>query len=144
MMTMTEKDAGHPVGCDECGVDSAGERTALACERTLLANERTFSAWLRTGLAATIAGLGVANLLRSHRWPALTYAIGVFLILTGAICYSIGLYTYERGSRRLENRVVRQMPGWAPGLMVWLLVLTSILALTLLLLHVMEGYSEPG
>lgn len=43
----------------------ARERTDLARQRNLLANERTFSAWLRTGLSAMVAGLGIARLLRS-------------------------------------------------------------------------------
>jgi len=50
----------------------AEERTDLARQRNLLANERTFSAWLRTGLAAVIAGLGIARLLGpgSELWAA--------------------------------------------------------------------------
>lgn len=43
----------------------ARERTDLARQRNLLANERTFSAWLRTGLSAMVAGLGIARLLGS-------------------------------------------------------------------------------
>jgi putative membrane protein len=42
--------------------DLERERTDLARQRNLLANERTHRAWLWTGLAAVVAGLGIAHL----------------------------------------------------------------------------------
>ncbi|WP_082090511.1 DUF202 domain-containing protein [Methanosarcina sp. MTP4] len=38
----------------------AQENNKVARQRALLDSERTFSAWLRTGLAAVIAGFGVS------------------------------------------------------------------------------------
>jgi hypothetical protein len=50
------------------------DRTGYAMERTDLARERTFSAWLRTGISAMAAGLGIARLLQSvsNEWIATT------------------------------------------------------------------------
>ena len=67
----------------------AVERTDLARQRNLLANERTFSAWVRTGLAAVVAGLGIARLLDSGEWMWMARVIGAILILTSGGIYVI-------------------------------------------------------
>jgi putative membrane protein len=69
----------------------ARERTDWARQRTLLTNERTFSFWIRTGLAAVVACLGIAHLLEFERWPPLTGVIGAMFILTGGGIHVVAL-----------------------------------------------------
>jgi putative membrane protein len=110
----------------------AHERTDWSVQRTLLANERTFSAWVRTGLASTAGGLGIARFIQSANTPWLAGAMGGMLILVGAGAYLIGFWRYVKGYNELESDGLRITPPKAAGVMVLLLIASSILALVLL------------
>ncbi|HUW11068.1 MAG TPA: DUF202 domain-containing protein, partial [Anaerolineae bacterium] len=102
-------------------------------ERTLLANERTFSAWLRTGLAAVLAGLGIARLLRFGRWQWVADVIGAILILTGGGIYLTAYWRYRHGHRKLKLEGIAVTPIWLPSVLSAALLLSAGLALFLLL-----------
>ncbi len=110
----------------------AEERTDLARQRNLLANERTFSAWLRTGLAAVIAGLGIARLLDpgSELWAA--RVLGAIFILAGGISCVIALWRYEQGYRELEVKGSKGLPIWLPTVLTFGLLAGAVLAFILL------------
>ena len=110
----------------------AVERTDLARQRNLLANERTFSAWVRTGLAAVVAGLGIARLLDSGEWLWMARAIGVILILTGGGIYVIAFRRYCQACRFVEQEGTRATPIWLMSILIVALILSSLLALVLL------------
>ena len=110
----------------------AVERTDLARQRNLLANERTFSAWVRTGLAAVVAGLGIARLLDSGEWMWMARAIGVILILTGGGIYVIAFRRYCWACGLVEQEGMKTTPVWLMIIVVAALLLSSLLALVLL------------
>jgi putative membrane protein len=91
--------------------DMANERTDWALERTVLASERTFSAWLRTGMTAMEAGLGIARLLSSVTLPWLARAIGVLLIIAGATAFVVGVWRHQRITGKLEQEGMRGDPS---------------------------------
>ncbi|HEX8534816.1 MAG TPA: DUF202 domain-containing protein [Allosphingosinicella sp.] len=62
----------------------------LAAERTVLALERTYSAWVRTGLAAIGAAVGLHAVLESRVPKLLLHVSGTALILFGLLCFIAG------------------------------------------------------
>jgi putative membrane protein len=106
----------------------ARERTDLAQQRNLLANERTFSAWLRTGLSAVVAGLGIARLLDYSGMLWIARAIGAILILTGGGIYAIALWRYCQDCRHPAREGVRTTPIWLMTILVAALLLSALLA----------------
>ena len=124
------------------GVKLARKRTSLAEERTeraegrtTLANERTFSAWVRTDIAAQVAGLGIARFLGTTALPWLAISIGALLIVAGAGAYAFGIWSYRRRGKEFEENDLR-VPGLgALQLMVGLLFLSAVLSFVLLLVH---------
>ncbi|HEX8469297.1 MAG TPA: DUF202 domain-containing protein [Allosphingosinicella sp.] len=65
-------------------LDLAAERTALACERT-------YSAWVRTGLSAVGAAVGLQAVLRGHVPDLLLHLSSAGLFLFGALCFVAGV-----------------------------------------------------
>ncbi len=111
---------------------SALERTDLARQRNLLANERTFSAWLRTGLSAVVAGLGIARLLGSGGSLLIAHSIGVILVLTGGGIYVLAFWRYDQVSRSLEQENMRAIPTRLLNILLAALLLSGVLAFVLL------------
>lgn len=112
-------------------------RDSLAQKRTVLANQRTFSAWLRTGLSAEVAGIGIAKLLESPRFNIVATAIGLVFIAIGAAAYAIALWNYRRECRSLAREgVCTGLPVWVLTLFVGLFLLSVLLAISVLF---MEG-----
>jgi len=114
--------------------DMANERTDWALERTVLASERTLSAWLRTGMTAMAAGLGIARLLSSVTFPWLARAIGVLLIIAGATAFVVGVWRYRRITDQLEQEGMRGGPRWLVGALALVLLVSTALAVLLLFL----------
>lgn len=110
----------------------ARERTDLARQRNLLANERTFSAWLRTGLSAVVAGLGIARLLGSGDSLLVARSIGVILVLTGGGIYVLAFWRHGQVSRSLEQDNMRAIPTRLLNILLASLLLSSVLAFVLL------------
>jgi len=111
---------------------SARERTDLARQRNLLANERTFSAWLRTGLSAVVAGLGIARLLGSGGSLPIAHSIGVILVLIGGGIYVLAFWRYAQVSRSLEQENMRAIPTRLLNILLAALLLSGVLAFVLL------------
>jgi putative membrane protein len=110
----------------------ARDRTDLARQRNLLANERTFSAWLRTGLSAVVAGLGIARLLDPGGLLPIAHSIGVILVLTGGGIYVLAFWRYGQVSRSLEQENMRAIPTRLLNILLAALLLSGVLAFVLL------------
>lgn len=114
----------------------ATSRDSLAQKRTVLANQRTFSAWLRTGLSAEVAGIGIAKLLESPRFNVVATAIGLVFITIGAAAYAIALWNYRRECRSLAREgVCVGLPVWVLTLLVALFLLSVLLAISVLFMQ---------
>lgn len=113
----------------------AEERTEWAQHRTLLANERTFSAWLRTGLSAMAGGLAVAEFLGTEETTLVAHAIGVILVILGAVVCGVAYWRYTQITHVLEEEGLRITPRWMVALLVGGLVLTAVLVLILILMQ---------
>ncbi len=113
----------------------AEDRTEWAHERTLLAKERTFSAWVRTGLAAIAAGLGVARLLEEMQPEWLVTALAAAFVLAGVIALTLGLWSYRKTLKQLEEEGVRSIPSWLIGVFTLALVVSAGIGLVLILLN---------
>jgi putative membrane protein len=108
------------------------ERTVLARERNALANERTFSAWVRTGLTAVAAGVGIAELIPPVHVEWLTVVIGAMFVGGGILIFALAVWQYHFTARQLH---LRETPSfWMLGLLIILFFGASILSLVLLLL----------
>lgn len=64
--------------------------------RFSLANERTFLAWNRTALSLVAGGLAVVQLLDRVDPPALRRALGVPIVLLGALLAGLSFSRWER------------------------------------------------
>ncbi|MEM1282436.1 MAG: DUF202 domain-containing protein [Chlamydiota bacterium] len=101
-------------------------------ERTsVLANERTYAAWLRTGLTALAAGLGIEKFLGdgSVLPNELTRTISITLIATSAFCFYLAAWRYQHVGVRMVSSHVSGAPI---GLMVFLsgiMIIASVFAL---------------
>ena len=110
----------------------ADERTDWALQRTVLANERTFSAWVRTGVAATAAGLGIQKLLGSTSSPWLARTVGAIFIFAGAVSYVVALWRYVNLDRAMKEEGMLVTPVWIFGLVTLALLASAALAFLLL------------
>jgi putative membrane protein len=115
----------------------AKERTELASERTVMASERTFSAWLRTGISAEAAGLGIAKFLSRKGAFPLGEIIGLIFILLGGMVYLTALWRYQHIARNLREAhpqdEIKIAPTWAMSIIVVTLFVSAILAFILIL-----------
>lgn len=115
----------------------AKERTELASERTIMASERTFSAWLRTGITAEAAGLGIGKFLSQKSAFPLAEIIGLIFILMGGIVYLTALWRYQHIARNLREAYPQEKiniaPTWVMSIIIAILFVSSILAFILIL-----------
>lgn len=111
-------------------------RDTLAQKRTLLANQRTFSAWLRTGLSAEVAGIGIAKFLETPSYNIIATAIGLIFIMIGAGAYTIALWNYRKECKDLAQAGVHvTLPASVLTLLTALFFLSILLALSVLFIH---------
>ncbi|BCG63506.1 MAG: putative membrane protein [Methyloprofundus sp.] len=101
------------------------DKDTLALSRTDLANERTYQAWLRTGLAALVAGLGVYKFMGNMMslWVLLT--IVTTLILLSVAAFLLAAWRYSHVYISVADRV----PAWIITLSSLLLSGCSLIAL---------------
>jgi uncharacterized membrane protein YidH (DUF202 family) len=100
----------------------------------LLANERNLHGWIRTGLTAEAAGLGIALLLHSTGWLSVARASGTVLVFAGAIMFLLALRRYRLINQELQKTGIKQTtPTWIITLLIVALLISVILAFTLLL-----------
>jgi putative membrane protein len=98
--------------------------------RMSLAAERTYLAYLRTGLALTAAGVGVAGALPHASASGLRRGIGLVLVLVGAVV----MYLARRRWIAVDQAMRRGAPLPSTGLIrsaSWVLVAIAIAAAVL-------------
>jgi len=108
------------------------ENNEVARQRALLDSERTFSAWLRTGLAAVIAGLGVSFFMSSGTYSWLAPLVASILILTGSVIYVLAFWSYQEAYKQLRAEDFSRVPLWVLSLLVSILLVTSGISFFLL------------
>ena len=106
-----------------------------ALERTRLSKERTFAAWLRTGLASTIAGIGLVKLLPDMKPDWLGQAIGLLLVFSGGAIFILGFRTYYIVFKKLEKEGFEGLPARTMGALTFVFFLVAVMAFALILLH---------
>jgi putative membrane protein len=118
--------------------DLAKERTDLASERTIMASERTFSAWVRTGISAEAAGLGLAKFLNLKSALPLGEVIGLIFILMGGLVYLTALWRYHHIAHHLREAhpqdEITIAPTWIMSIIIITLFVSAILAFVLIFL----------
>jgi len=109
--------------------DGTPDTTALSLDRTVLANERTFQAWIRTGLSALAAGLGVAKFLQDTMplWMLITIAVTLILLSIAAFLQASWRYTHLHV--RMSDLDVDATPLWLVRTISFMLAGCSVLAL---------------
>jgi len=102
--------------------------------RMSLAAERTYLAYLRTGLALTAAGVGVAGALPHAGAEALRRVIGVVLVLVGAFVLGVARHRWKavdqamrRGEPLPDNRVIANVSWLLVGIALAAAVLVVVL-----------------
>lgn len=101
-------------------------------ERTsVLANERTYAAWLRTGLTALAAGLGIEKFLGDGSVipNEMIRTITLILIATSGFCFYLAAWRYQHVGIRMMSCHVSGAPIFLMVILSAFLVLTSVLAL---------------
>lgn len=114
--------------------DSGRVTTDWALERTRLAKERTFAAWLRTGLGAVIAGVGMVKLLPGITLDWLVQAVGFLLVISGMAIFIFGYRTYHSVLEKLEKEGFEGLPSRAMVILTASFMLVAIVALIIILL----------
>ena len=104
-------------------------RTNLALDRTILANERTYGAWIRTGLTALAAGLGVAKFMIDELPLWSVRAIATVLMGFSAVAFLLAGWRYRHLHVKVAHLEVDAVPiSVATGLSI-VLAVTSIVTL---------------
>lgn len=117
---------------DNAEVQNPNELRDLALERNLLAHERTFSAWIRTGLTAMAAGLGICHLFRSPEMPWVTRALSFLFVSSGGGIYLVAFWRYYIGYKDLKEKGINVTSVWLLSGLVVTLLITVLLALILI------------
>ncbi len=98
-------------------------------DRTILANERTYQAWIRTGLSALAAGLGVARFLSDSMPLWVHLSIAGVLITLSASAFFLAAWRYGHLHLRMRHIQVDLTPLWLVRAIAWALIGVSALAL---------------
>jgi|SRR5918996_3016564 putative membrane protein len=104
-------------------------RADYAEDRTLLANERTYAAWIRTGLAALVAGIAFERFIPGTIPSWSVRVIAVILIVYSAACFYLAFWRYRHLGMRFPHLKLRVISTPFIAALTMLLVLTSFLAL---------------
>ena len=121
---------------DIFNVSTPGETAAddinqmnLALDRTILANERTYAAWIRTGLAALAAGLGIAKFMTGliPLWSILI--IAAVLIGFSSVAFLLAAWRYSHLHIKVSHLEVDAVPLAMIRSLSLLLVCCSMIAL---------------
>lgn len=111
------------------------QRSRQSLARTKLATERTFSAWIRTGMAAQVAGLAVAKFIALGQFHWISKIIGGIFILISLSIYFIAFWSYRQTYRNLDEEVQSRIFQISSlSLLIIALVLSAVLSLVLLIL----------
>ncbi len=86
------------------------DQVRLALDRTILANERTYAAWIRTGIAALLAGLVVEKILIEAIPIWGVHMISVAFIAFSGVAFFLASWRYRHFLIRLEDTDVKMVP----------------------------------
>jgi putative membrane protein len=100
--------------------------------RFTLANERTLLAWIRTALALDVSGLAVIRYAPPLAFGGAREAVGVFLVLLGAVTVGASYRRFVRVTRAM--RAGRPLPVTLLPRMLSLSMFVLSLAVVVLLL----------
>ncbi|WP_026918149.1 YidH family protein [Gordonia shandongensis] len=89
--------------------------------RFTLAAERTMLAWLRTALGLIAAGVAVLHVMNDFAEGGIRIALGVALVVLGALCALTGAWRWRRVTQTLARG--GEMPGTGP---VWAIIIALI------------------
>jgi uncharacterized membrane protein YidH (DUF202 family) len=121
---------------DEEGLDVSERlefaRTDWALQRTLWSAERTLNSWLRTAMAAVVAGLAIVQFIAPAQDAWITTSVGGVFVAAGVAMYVYGLWRYHTELSRLRREGLEATPAWVMIVIVAPLVLAALLALILL------------
>jgi putative membrane protein len=108
----------------------AGEvRADYAEDRTLLANERTYAAWIRTGLAALVAGIAFERFIPGTIPAWSVRLIAVILILYSVACFYLAFWRYRHLGLKFPHLKLLVISTRFIAAITMLLVVASLLAL---------------
>lgn len=113
----------------------AVDRTDWAKVRTLLAKERSYTAWIRTGLAALAAGLGIAHLLKAYEPQWIVILLGFGLGVAGLMAPVLGFWSYRKSLKQLEEQGIRGVSLQVIGIFTSIVIIASLFALILIFIR---------
>ena len=108
---------------------SADRNTVLAADRNVLAAERTYAAWVRTALAALVAGAGAKALMSGMLPGWWGTAIGSALVLFSIFCLIAGVWRELNPGPPPPYTDVRRMPTALLVIVNGLLILVALAVL---------------
>ncbi|HSQ22062.1 MAG TPA: DUF202 domain-containing protein [Coriobacteriia bacterium] len=121
---------------DEEGLDVTERlefaRTDWALQRTLWSAERTLNSWLRTAMAAVVAGLAIVQFVQPAQYGWMATSVGGVFVAAGVAMYVYGLWRYHTELSRLRREGLEATPPWVMIVIVTPLVLAAVLALFLM------------
>jgi len=100
----------------------------LALSQTVLANERTFQSWIRTGLTALAAGLGIANFLQDSMPLWMLMSIATIMILLSILAFLQAMWRYKHLHFRIKHLDVDATPVWLVRTFSFTLIVCAVLA----------------
>ncbi len=98
-------------------------------QRTLLATERTYTAWVRTGLAALVAGIGFERFIPGTIPGWSVRLIAVILIVFSIGCFWLALWRYRHLGLRFPDLLPITIPLRLITVLTLSLILTALLTL---------------
>lgn len=105
-----------------------GLRTSYAADRTILANERTYAAWIRTGLAALVAGVAFEKFLVNVMPGWGIRSIALILIAVSAVAFAVAAWRYTHLGLKRAHPDVKAIPAFLTTVTSVLLVICSLIA----------------
>lgn len=111
------------------GTRTAEVRSDYTEDRTLLANERTYAAWVRTGLAALVAGIAFERFVPGTIPFWSVRVIAVILILYSAACFYLAFWRYRHLGAKFPHLKLLVISTPFIAMLTMLLILASFLAL---------------
>ena len=93
--------------------------------RFTLAAERTMLAWLRTALGLIAAGVAVLHLFEGFATTGARTALGVSLVVLGALAAIVGFYRWRRTEQSLRDGGPLPHP-WPIAALTAILVLIAL------------------
>jgi putative membrane protein len=115
------------------GRDAFSEtRAESASHRTLLAEQRTYSAWVRTALASTATGFGIARLMAESGPAWLIRSLAALFVLAGASMFLLAFWAYRDAVSKVNEIPASGVPLWILAILTLILFIAAIIGLYLI------------